>query len=92
VKIEDKDGNLCPLADNLVNFEITGSGKLAAVGNGNQRSLESFIEPKRKAFNGMCLLVVKTTEKAGIINISAASKGLKNGKTTISSEIINPLK
>lgn len=77
VRIEDEDGNLCPNADNLVSFDISGDGVLAAVGNGNQRSLESFQEPQRKAFNGLCLLVVKSTPNGGKINIKATSEGLE---------------
>ena len=34
VRIEDKDGNLCPRAENLVRFKVTGAGSIAAVGNG----------------------------------------------------------
>ncbi|MCL7762589.1 DUF4982 domain-containing protein [Polaribacter sp. Z014] len=83
VKIEDKDGNICPMADNLVNFNIEGEGVLAAVGNGDQTSLASFQVPNRKAFSGMCLLVVKSTETKGTINITATSKGLQSVKCAI---------
>lgn len=83
VKIEDKDGNMCPLADNLVEFDIEGAGVLAAVGNGDQTSLASFQAPKRKVFNGMCLLVVKSTENAGVIKIKASSEGLQNSNVSI---------
>ncbi|KAA5823780.1 DUF4982 domain-containing protein [Algibacter amylolyticus] len=76
VRIEDKDGNLCPNAENLVNFEITGNGVLESVGNGNSASLESFKEDHIKAFYGKCLAIIKGTEKAGTINIKATSIGL----------------
>ncbi|MEO0473162.1 MAG: glycoside hydrolase family 2 TIM barrel-domain containing protein, partial [Bacteroidota bacterium] len=76
VRVEDKNGNVCPLADDLVNFTISGAGTLAAVGNGNQRSMESFQAPFRKAFNGLCLLIVRTTPEAGLIKVKAKGKGL----------------
>ena len=37
VRIEDKDGNLCPLADNLVKFNVTGAGKIASRGQRQRR-------------------------------------------------------
>jgi len=42
VRIEDNDGNLCPLADNLVSFTVMGAGSLKGIGNGNSLSIESF--------------------------------------------------
>ncbi|QCX40327.1 glycoside hydrolase family 2 protein [Aureibaculum algae] len=83
VRIEDKEGNLCPNADNLVTFSIAGLGKLAAVGNGDANSLASFQIPERKAFQGLCLLVVKSTEKSGEIHITASSNNLEATKLTV---------
>lgn len=76
VRIEDAEGNLCPMSDNLVKFIIEGEGKLAAVGNGNQRSLESFRVPQRKAFSGQCLLVVRSGKEQGEIVVTATSEDL----------------
>ncbi|UZO82307.1 DUF4982 domain-containing protein [Aquimarina sp. ERC-38] len=76
VRIEDKDGNLCPNAENLVNFEVNGNGAFKAVGNGNSASLESFQEPFIKAFYGKCLLIVKSSLEEGTIKIKASSEGL----------------
>ena len=79
VRIEDKDGNLCPNADNLVNFKVSGAGIFRAVGNGNAATVESFQEPRRKAFSGMCMLIVQSKDGVeGEINITASSKGLKS--------------
>ena len=83
VKILDKNGNICPNADNLVNFSARGKGDIIAVDNGNQISLESFIEPKRKVFNGMCLAVIKSTNKTGKITLYAKSQKLKSAKIVI---------
>lgn len=82
VRIEDKDGNLCPNADNLVNFEVTGNGVLEAVGNGNSASLESFKEKHIKSFYGKSLAILKSTEVSGEINIKASSENL-NSNTII---------
>lgn len=80
VEIVDRDGNLLPYADNLVEFEIKGEGIITGVGNGDPTSIESYQRPFRKAFEGKCLLVVKATDKEGTIRIKASSKGLKTGE------------
>jgi beta-galactosidase len=78
IKIEDEDGTFVPLADNLVNFKITGPTSIAAVGNGDATSTEPFQASYRKAFNGLCLLVLKSKKgETGEITIEASSKGLK---------------
>jgi len=83
VRIEDSKGNLCPLADNMVNFSIKGAGSIVGVDNGNAASTEPFQANYRKAFNGMALAILKSTDKAGVITLSASSKGLKSAKITV---------
>ena len=89
VKIEDKDGNLCPLADNLVHFKLSGPGTIAAVDNGNAATFEPFQGDHRKAFSGLALVIVRSEEgKPGEIRIEATSEGLKSAQaavTTVSS-------
>ncbi len=86
VRITDKDGNFCPRADNLVNFEVEGAGVIAAVGNGNAATIESFQANYRKAFNGMCMLIIKSKKDVpGEIKITVTSKGLVTKNITITS-------
>lgn len=77
VRVEDKDGNLCPLADSLVKFSVTGAGTLEAVDNGNAASVEPFHASERKAFAGLALLIVRSAAgRPGAIHVGAASAGL----------------
>ena len=64
VKVVDKDGNLCPFADNLISYE--GEGFVAAA-NGNAASLDSFVEPRMHAFAGQCTFIVKKGWKGKFI-------------------------
>jgi beta-galactosidase len=86
VKVLDDAGILVPRADNLINFEISGEGKIAAVDNGLQTSLEPFKANHRKAFNGLCLAVIQSTEKAGKITLEATSDGLAEATIVIDSK------
>jgi beta-galactosidase len=79
----DKDDNLVPYADNLINFKISGPGKIVGVDNGSETSRESFKANFRKAFNGMCLVVIQSSEKPGEITLEAGSDGLKEASLDI---------
>lgn len=84
VKVVDKDGNFCPLADNLINFKIEGPGTIAAVGNGNPATIEPFQASYRKAFNGLCMLIIKSKRnEKGKIKIEALSNNLQLAKTVL---------
>ena len=56
VRVVDKKGNLCPLADNLITFE--GDGFIAAA-NGDPACLDSFVKPQMHAFAGQCTFILK---------------------------------
>ncbi len=81
--IEDKNGNLCPLADNRVQFTVSGQGNIEAIGNGDPTSLEVFKSDNRKAFNGFGMLIVRSTNTKGKIEIKASSDGLVSNPLTI---------
>lgn len=83
VEVLDKRGDRHPNADNDIRFRLSGPGEIVGVGNGDQASVESFKLPRRKAYNGRCLVVVKSKEKRGPIKLIATSKGLKSATTNI---------
>lgn len=85
VRIVDSEGNFCPLADNLVEFDIVGNGELIAVGNGNAATTDSFQADERKAFSGMCLAIVgRKNSTAGKFTLKATSRGLTSAEIVIS--------
>ena len=87
VQVSDKEGLMVPRSDNLVKFKISGPGEIVAVGSGNPVSHESFQGHERKAFNGLCLVVVRSQkEHAGTIVLSAESDGLQGTKMQILSK------
>ena len=45
--------------------------------------MEKFKADKHKAFNGLCLAVIKGTEKAGTIIVTATAAGLAAGSVQI---------
>jgi len=84
VEVADENGIVVPYADHLIDFKITGEGSLAGVGNSNPRSVESFQLPHRKAFEGRCLVIIRSKDQSNKqIILHASSKGLKSDKIII---------
>ena len=83
ISIKDKNGNLCPLADNMIHFKVIGKGKLRAVGNGNAASLEPFEADYRKAFYGKCMAIIQSGHQRGEVTIEASGVGLKSSSLTL---------
>ena len=76
VRVQDKNGNLCPLADNLIHFAVSGAGEIAGVDNGNAATTEAFHADHRKAFSGMALLILRSHVEPGKIHVVATGDGL----------------
>jgi len=85
VEITDANGVRNPKSENLINFQIKGSGTIVGVGNANPMSTESYQLPQRKAWHGRCLVIVKSTRNKGDIMLKASSPGLKSGSIVIQS-------
>lgn len=77
VEVVDKDGNLCPNAENQIFFDLKGEATIAGVDNGSQFSLERFKADNRKAFFGKCLVVLRSTKTAGSVNLTAKAVDLR---------------
>ena len=84
VSVVDKDGNLCPDADNQLSFRVDGeSARFKSCCNGDATSLEPFTRPTMKAFHGKLVVVVESTPTAGTSTLTVTGKGLKEARTGI---------
>jgi beta-galactosidase len=78
VTLVDKDGHVCPNADNEITFSVDGtSAKLVGVDNGDPTNHESFQGTQHKAFHGLALAVLKSCDNAtGPVTLTASAEGL----------------
>ncbi|GGZ34406.1 beta-galactosidase [Echinicola pacifica] len=86
VSIHDMEGNLVPKASDKVSFEIQGEGTIVGVDNGYQASMEPFKANYRQAYNGKCLVIVQTNEKAGRITLTARAENLQPAELVLKVE------
>ena len=87
VSLLDKDGNECPLADDELTFEVTGSGTFKAACNGDATSLEPFTHPHMKLFSGKLVVIVQSSTQKGNITLKVKD-GKRNIEKTIQLEAI----
>jgi beta-galactosidase len=88
VTVTDKGGVAAPRADNRIHFDIEGPGEIVATDNGDPTSFESFQSHDRKAFNGLCLVIVRgKSGQPGRIQLTAKADGLKLGTASFKTSL-----
>lgn len=87
ISVVDREGREVPDADNMIKFEIEGTGKIIGVGNGDPSSHEpdKCMDGawQRRLFNGKCQVIIQSGTEAGMIKFKAKAAGLWNGETDI---------
>ena len=77
VAVVDARGTVVPDADHLVRFTVEGAaGRLLAVGNGNPADHSSYRGPERRAFHGLVLAMIQSTDETGAVRIAVEADGL----------------
>lgn len=80
VSLVDKNGTELPQADDRIDVEVSGAGSFKAICNGDATSLESFVEPTMKLFNGKLVVTVKAGDRKGTIRVVVRDKKKKLSK------------
>jgi beta-galactosidase len=84
VEAVDNEGNLYPLADDLVTFKLDGPAELAGIGNGNPLSLEPFQAPQHSLFHGKGMLVLRSIQgMSGTVTITATAEGYDTAQVQV---------
>ena len=81
VSLTDARGTLVPTADDQLTFEVKGSGQFEAVCNGDATSLESFVQPTMKLFNGQLVVVVRSSRQSGTLTLRVSDPARKLSQT-----------
>ncbi len=94
ISVVDREGREVPDADNMIQFEIEGGGKIIGVGNGDPSSHEpdkcADGAWQRSLFNGKCQVIILSGTKPCMIKFKAKATGLWEGGTDI--QTISPEK
>lgn len=83
VEALDKEGNLCPLANNKIKLILKGNAEIAGVGNGNPQSFEPFQSDQVYLFYGKAMIIIRSKDSTGKVVLEASSDSLKKSIATI---------
>jgi len=84
VEMADTDGNLCPLADNRVHFDVKGPATIAGIGNGNPLALDPFQDEYHPLFFGKAMLILRSRRgQTGPVTVSATAGGAEPEQATL---------
>jgi beta-galactosidase len=91
VGIVDAQGRLIPVADKGIRFAVSGGGAtILGVGNGDPASHEPDRANRRRAFGGLCQVLVKLGREPGEVVLTASSPGLITESLTLTAEAAAP--
>ena len=74
VEVVDQDGNLVPEAEIPCEATVKGAGKLLAFASANLKDEEPYPSVHSKTWKGRAMLVVRSSQKKGTVNVSIKSK------------------
>ena len=73
VEVVDKNGVVCPEAAIDCEATVKGAGKLLAFASADLKDTEPYTSSRVKTWKGRALLVVRSTQKGGSVNVSVKS-------------------
>jgi beta-galactosidase len=76
-KVVDAVGRFVPTAADELTFDVSGTGRLIGVGNGDPSSPEADKGTTRHLFNGLGVVIVQATRDEGAVTIKATAVGLE---------------
>jgi beta-galactosidase len=84
LRVADTKGVTVPRADHRIRFSVDGPAEIVATDNGDPTNFESFQSPERNAFNGLCLVIVRSKAGAtGKVTVRAESPSLQPATITL---------
>jgi beta-galactosidase len=87
LSIADGKNQTVPRSNNLIKLTLEGPGEIVAVDNGDATSLTSFQAKEIKAFNGLCLAIVRFKPgHQGELRLTASSEGLQDCSVTVTGQ------
>ncbi|MCR4033875.1 MULTISPECIES: glycoside hydrolase family 2 protein [Flavobacterium] len=89
VEVLDKNGNRCPISNNMISF--TTNGPLTWLGGIAQGPKNYILSKEIPVENGVNRVMIQSLAKAGKITISAQSNGLKSAELSFETKTVNTI-
>jgi beta-galactosidase len=86
INMEDKNGNIVENANNRVQVNVTGAGRLLGLDNGDSTDYDQYKGLSRRLFSGKLMAIIGSTLEVGPLKVQVSSKGMEN--ETIEFEVL----
>lgn len=83
VQVADKDGNIVPVDERMVQFSVEGAGTYEAAANGDPTCLLPFQNPEMKLFSGAATAIARAADTPGTLKFKASAKGVKPAEISV---------
>lgn len=77
IEVADKDGNIVPTDDRMVEFKVSGAAEFLATANGDPTCLLSFEQPRMKLFSGAATVILRSLSDPGVATLTVTGKDVK---------------
>jgi beta-galactosidase len=86
VQVADKDGNIVPTDNRIVNFKVDGVGSFEATANGDPTCIMPFQNPQMALFSGAATAIVRASNTPGNITLKVSAKGVRSASCTVTTK------
>ncbi|MGH7668325.1 MAG: beta-galactosidase GalA, partial [Gemmatimonadaceae bacterium] len=83
VRVVDPNGRTVPVANDELEFTVTGTGRLIGLGNGDPSDHAADKGTVRRVFNGLGMAIVQSTKTAGELRVQATAPGIAPATLTV---------
>lgn len=83
VTLTDAAGRLVPTDDTDVRFAVHGPATIAAIGNADLTSMQTYQANPHRTYQGRALVVLRATHRAGPVTLTASAPGLAAGRINV---------
>ncbi len=83
IEVTDREGRLAPAAEMSLTVDLRGPGVIAGIGSGDMTSLEPYFANPRKAFQGRSLVIIRSTHRAGPVELTVSAPGLRAARVLL---------
>jgi beta-galactosidase len=90
VSVVDAQGRVVPVANDEIEFTVSGSGRLIGLGNGDPSDHAPDKGTVRRVFNGLAVAIVQAGRSAGELRVAASAPGLAAATTTVTCRKATP--
>ncbi|MDN4525074.1 glycoside hydrolase family 2 TIM barrel-domain containing protein [Fictibacillus fluitans] len=88
ISMEDEAGHPVENANNRVQVEVTGAGRLLGLDNGDSTDYDHYKGKSRRLFSGKLMAIIGSTLEPGNIKVEVSSQGMESQTATFASHPI----